>query len=134
MTVAWVSETSGNASIGRRTNAVTPSPMNNSAMSATNKGWRSANPTTRWIMERARPGSIEQLFQEDAALRHHALPGPHPGRDHHRVVLGVVHLDLAANERARLLLDEHVVVVALQEHGRRRHAHVRRRLGRRLDA
>src|SRR6516162_2351131 len=102
MTVACVSETSGNASMGSRRNAVTPRPTNSTAMSATNSGCRRAKATTRWIIGGARPDSVEQLLQQDAALRHHALARVHARRDQHTVVVFVVDVDLAADERARL--------------------------------
>jgi len=50
MTFTWMSETSGNASMGRFTNAAMPPPMNSTAINTMNSGWCRAKLTTRLII------------------------------------------------------------------------------------
>src|ERR1700688_4234255 len=66
------------------------------------------------------PGG-EQRLEQQAAVDHHALAGVEPGQDHRLAAALGAGGDRAPRETAAPLLDEHVALLALGHHRRRRH-------------
>src|SRR2546430_8343936 len=73
MTLTWMSETSGNASIGSDAKATTPAPTNNTVNRRMNSGWPSAKATTRRITRSRASRQLEQPLHEQAARCYDAL-------------------------------------------------------------
>src|SRR2546426_3797881 len=133
ITCTWMSETSGKASIGSASKAAMPAPTKSATSSITNSGWRSANATTRVIMEALRAEVIlVDPLQQDGALAHHALSALEALQHRQPVAVLRAERHLAPFELAGCVCDVQEVAIALEQNGGRGDFGNRRRI-RRLD-
>src|ERR1039458_70684 len=112
-----MSETSGNASMGRFTNAAMPPPMKRITISTMNSGWSSAKLTTRLIMEnfeneKMRATSFHEFLQQHAAIRHDLLAGLQAVQNQHAASLFGADGNLLPGELPAIFLNEYKMIFA----------------------